>query len=122
MGCDIHCFVEKKVKSSWKLVEKLEVGRNYTLFGKMAGVRDRSVEPISEPRHLPDDISDELEKLYTESYREWCFSVSWLSSAEMKKVRGWARVALADDGFKYWDDALFSQVKSPDTRLVFWFD
>jgi len=32
-------------------------GRNYPLFGILAGVRDYSVDPISEPRGLPDDLS-----------------------------------------------------------------
>ena len=35
-------------------------GRNYTLFGVLAGVRDSNVVPIAEPRGLPDDMSPDV--------------------------------------------------------------
>jgi hypothetical protein len=69
MGCDVHMAVEvyldgkwvnvlrdKPVKRySWETKEWYE-GRNYTLFGCLAGVRNNNVPLIAEPRDLPDDM------------------------------------------------------------------
>jgi hypothetical protein len=84
MGCDIHLYTEK-IKSvngvdkwvncdHWKLnpyfgddeyepeleLISLYSGRNYTLFGVLAGVRGR--DEICPPRGLPDDVSDIVKK------------------------------------------------------------
>lgn len=58
MGCDIHCYMEfKKVGSNYRDGwPRINPGRHYELFGKLAGVR--SNEPaIIEPRGIPDDLS-----------------------------------------------------------------
>ena len=59
MGCDIHVFMEYKSKTSdrpfmrgWP---RINPGRDYLLFGKLAGVRD-SYHQMFEPRGLPADI------------------------------------------------------------------
>ncbi len=78
MGCDIHMYVERKVGKTWRRVsedkgvehpysynEKIAafqkkswaVGRNYNLFGILAGVRDRFAPTIAEPRGIPEDVS-----------------------------------------------------------------
>lgn len=89
MGCDIHMFVERKNGDVWKLVPETEgirrpyykevsdaktkdyfnkktwsPGRNYALFGILAGVRSTIFNPITEPRDLPPDVSDELKSEY----------------------------------------------------------
>lgn len=95
MGCDIHCFVEKKVNRKWKKItgfvsdlyrkdneyfsgpkfknsESPIDGRVYSLFAILANVRngrgfagcdtgDR-VDPISNPKGLPEDCSIEVKK------------------------------------------------------------
>jgi len=78
MGCDIHMYVEKKNLESggWEFAPAGEEspgtrsygdtlycdwysGRNYELFAILAGVRNSSgLTPISEPRGLPDNVSD----------------------------------------------------------------
>jgi hypothetical protein len=92
VGCDIHLAVERRNESGqWErvlpteearipwLVEKADEGakwamravgvtwfdeRNYELFAILAGVRNRfDIEPISLPRGLPDDLSDEARAL-----------------------------------------------------------
>jgi len=84
MGCDIHLFSEKKKTVNgvekwvnadyWKInpyfgddeyepeleLISLYSGRNYTLFGVLAGVRGR--DEICPPRGLPDDVSDIVKK------------------------------------------------------------
>ncbi len=69
MGCDIHLYVERKVKGVWKHVadelgpesgwgsNSWEPGRNYTLFGILADVRGRQFPCIAQPRGLPNDVS-----------------------------------------------------------------
>ena len=52
----------------WSFVPSLEdsyEGRNYRLFSVLAGVRNegKRIEPISEPRGLPSDVSPELAEL-----------------------------------------------------------
>lgn len=86
MGCDIHVTVEKRVDSKWTKVDpgmkpcwwcarsdtqgdchwcqgtgETEKdwydGRNYPLFGILAGVRECDIVPISEPKGLPADLA-----------------------------------------------------------------
>jgi hypothetical protein len=81
MGADIHIAVERRTADGWQRVEPMVPprwqyngapelerqswydGRNYFLFAILAGVRNGSggdpVVPISDPRGLPDDVSDE---------------------------------------------------------------
>lgn len=87
MGCDIHFYVEKKVDGAWKLQGELVNddgckyvsgpdfydGRNYNLFAILADVRNgrgfagiktgEGFNPISDPRGVPDDASDEYKQL-----------------------------------------------------------
>lgn len=86
MGCDIHFYVEKKVKDKWKSADTFEKkdgdwydqrdefygDRNYNLFAILADVRNghgfagsktgEGFRPISQPRGLPDDISKETKR------------------------------------------------------------
>jgi len=62
MGCDIHMWVERLESDGlWHLVPDAKVfkGRNYRLFGWLAGVRGDG-PPIAEPRGWPSDMSSEL--------------------------------------------------------------
>lgn len=58
MGCDIHCYVDYKRKDSthWNSFgERINPGRNYTLFGLLAGVRGEN-SPYYPVRGIPSDI------------------------------------------------------------------
>lgn len=63
MGCDIHCYVEYKYKAidHWNSFgSEIRLDRNYTLFAKLAGVRNYGkVKPVAERRGMPDDASYE---------------------------------------------------------------
>ena len=58
MGCDIHCYIEYKKKNDdhWRSFGgRINPGRNYTLFGVMAGVRcDGLLYPL---RGFPEDAA-----------------------------------------------------------------
>jgi len=147
MGCDIHAFLEIKMCKDWKregdweppkwyLFSELDICRNYTLFGKMAGVRNDEVEPIAEPRGLPDDLSDVVAPLAENSY-EWCHSHSWLSEKELQDVVVWfheyltefrkkrenMRYSVYDNfGYRLGVDDFPDCMGVMEVRLVFWFD
>lgn len=87
MGCDIHFYVEKKIDGVWQMQGKLvdDDGwkhvngpsfydvRNYNLFAILADVRNgrgfagiktgEGFNPISDPRGVPEDASDEYKQL-----------------------------------------------------------
>lgn len=57
MGCDIHCYIEYKPQGSdrWHEFGKgINPGRNYSMFGAMAGVRTDHIPHIN-PRGWPAD-------------------------------------------------------------------
>lgn len=82
MGCDIHCYAEKKTRCGYKVVLKNAFDyRDYGLFGFLADVRNYSnIPPISIPRGLPQDVSLEV-KSYT--CLNFGHSYSWLSVKEL---------------------------------------
>jgi hypothetical protein len=58
MGCDIHCYMEYRRPSGDRWLPfgaRINPGRNYRIFGRLAGVR-REQEPHVKPRGLPADV------------------------------------------------------------------
>jgi hypothetical protein len=118
-------------------------GRDYRLFAKMAGVRNREgsgIKPISEPRGVPVDATFTTRFCY-DKWGVDAHSASYLSSQEVKELCDWgAQNGLADgeSGRWWWFENIFGylfgspytsfhrypedypeQVK--DFRFVFWF-
>jgi hypothetical protein len=103
-------------------------GRNYSLFGALAGVRDGSMELIADmDRGLPDDVSDEL----CDMYDEWgldAHSANYLYLDEILESSYYKMLDsdLDELGVTYFFrdvvDALLDLGDSRDVRLVFWFD
>lgn len=107
MGCDIHLFTEKKItvdgKKKWHCCDHFKYneyfdnteyekemsvvpiydGRDYELFTALANVRERDgIAVISEPRGLPDDVTDVVKK----ESDDWGIdghSHSWLTAREL---------------------------------------
>ena len=96
MGTDIHCYVEKKREDnsgwdqlglwikdpetgSFKEAEFYD-GRNYLLFGMLAGVRS-GTEPIAALRGIPEDMSDGLVLEYGKG--EWFHDATWYDYYEL---------------------------------------
>lgn len=65
MGCDIHCYIEYKPTGydRWfSFGGRINPGRNYALFAKMAGVRNYDeVIPVSQPKGFPNDASSKAD-------------------------------------------------------------
>lgn len=160
MGCDIHLFAEIRKNGKWeqagsmvkneyywpeedtgnylgnkKLVrERFYRGRNYQLFGVLAGVRSDG-PPIVEQRGFPKDASKET-KSYHKSWEGDAHSESWLNLKELlewayggdfskKSVNKFEKI----DGYfaettlsKLLKLATSPDVKPEDVRIVFWFD
>lgn len=101
MGCDIHAIVQVKSFRSkeWITVNTDAINiRSYTMFGFLAGVRNHTVTPISEPKGLPDDIKLQRKDKYPIFYDGWeyeegtgaClgeFGHSYLTLAEIENYR-----------------------------------
>lgn len=142
MGCDIHLHIEIKVGGKWLHWNAPTVRRDYGLFTKMAGVRmrDDEIDVIAPPRGLPPDASDTT-KWAAKQQEPDGHSHSYLSGAELAKVRKWSLdIRRADCGDEdWWFDGVFGYVcGSPldgmaecpasyppdleDVRFVFWFD
>lgn len=87
MGCDIHLHSEIKINGKWHHYSHPRIDRNYTLFARMADVRnDGSIEPISKPRGIPENAT------FTTKYdykHDSGHSASWLSWQEIVALGEW---------------------------------
>lgn len=161
MGCDIHVYLEKYAsingKSTWVNVDYWQknpyfgiednvdeyehvscyVGRNYDLFGILAGVRSGE-DPIDEPRGLPEDVTETTRKEY-EKWGIGCHTPSYYTLKELKDylyensdnqdvVDSITHfIKLIDKRFKeeFWigegDEKRYT-IKENSFRVVFWFD
>lgn len=95
MGCDIHLYVERLVDGRWQAVSNPEApdrpeefhnwlwgGRGYALFAVLADVRNYDdLVPISEPRGLPDDVSEPIRREADGAVD--CHSFTWLGEKEL---------------------------------------
>ena len=123
MGTDINLYAEvcrhgkwepipQPKATSWSKrkvvpVEVTEIGRPYKLFAALAGICQDNlrltmyavIEPISEPRGFPENMSDFYKKHFAESAIGCCFEHSWLLVQEIidydwdgQYVKQWAYV------------------------------
>jgi hypothetical protein len=103
MGCDIHLFVEKKTDAGWINIESPDTEqykwgwagwRNYNAFAILADVRNGhgfagsdtgdALVPISMPRGLPRDMSEEASD-DREMWGQDGHSGSWLYLQELRE-------------------------------------
>lgn len=129
MGCDIHAHMEVKVNGKWEHWSCPNIDRNYQLFSKMAGVRNyRSIDAISEPKGLPNDISM-LTLLDVKSWGSDGHSHSYLTAYELDILDDWLKDEYdfpnsnLEYGIlhSYFPESDFSPW-AEEYRLVFWFD
>lgn len=85
MGCDIHLYIEKKIdEKEWVYIGESDYnGRDYELFGFMAGVRGS--QQYFKQKGLPDDISSGVRKICVD-YGSDGHSHSWLTLEELQSV------------------------------------
>lgn len=106
MGTDIHGRLQHRWDASSKYGDAggIEDGRNYRVFAMLAGVRNGTgfagvythepLEPIAEPRGLPDDLGtkghdysgDETREI---PYDEWEFGDHSFSHVTLKEILDW---------------------------------
>lgn len=123
MGCDITACAEIKLRGSdeWIFYKEIDIGRDYELFSKMAGVRGGQ-EPISSDKGLPKDIS-KLSNYLINHYAHHSFS--WLSSSELVKLNEWMIKFYDDTGYfkeLYCFITNINNLDFTDIRLIFGFD
>jgi hypothetical protein len=63
-------------------IQSMYIGRNYYLFGILAGVRNGLITPIAEPKGLPKDVSKPIKEL-SERWNGDGHSHTWLSLKEL---------------------------------------
>lgn len=135
MGCDIHAYAEAKMFGRWipmgKIVKDhrgqimvgyVYEGRNYSLFGKLAGVRGGDI--LIEPRGIPEDVSDHVREVYG----EWGCDAHTASHYYLDELIG--HRAVLEKGSKEFRRSLEEMEKlavlhgldHQEVRMVFWFD
>lgn len=142
MGCDIHVVAEARTDGVWTAVtEPIFPGdqfdvmhgrplvvepfgwRSYSMFTLFAGVRDRGegIRPISEPRGLPADATEESRNALGHEFDYDMHSRSWLAVADLLGVDQDVSGFLGD----IYDEhlaVLQALGKPDDVRIVFAFD
>lgn len=122
MGTDIHAKIETQMSGVWWQDASIEIGRNYDLFGLMAGVRGTDA-PLFPPRGLPEDVNVQTER---DAERTEGYTPSWLTIREVEKINNeFVRLyGPVPAGFLAAYGAMkgFEVGGSPEVRLVFWFD
>ena len=138
MGCDIHFYKEVKIKGKWLCYGESNISRCYSLFAKMANVRNyEDLEPISEPKGIPSDLSEMVQFQYDRHNSDW-HTPSWLNAEEITELEDWmekntllASQCLEEEYWGYYFGNTWGGVsKYPDScpegiediRFVFWFD
>jgi hypothetical protein len=139
MGCDIHLFLEGKNKDTgeWDhIIAELDDGRNYYLFGLIAGVRKTRV--IFEPKGLPKDISTKVRE-QSIAWGADAHSFSYLNQENLVHVLLKAIDFIREDitskddteleleiitlyKIKKWLEVMSSIEDYSEKRIVFWFD
>lgn len=123
-------FYPEEGVSEWhvKSEDCIYTSRNYLLFTVLAGVRNTvGVVPISEPRGLPENVSNEI-RLISDEEGQDAHSHSWLLGSEVLDY-DWDQ-EIRENGVTYTyrqccNDLLtaLTELGNPqDFRIVFWFD
>lgn len=152
MGCDIHCFVERRIDGKWvsqnpqenreiwcdtskdyvpstKLITvKKYCSRDYYLFGLLNQVRQKNDLGFEHKDEMPSDASSEVVESYkvTEDDNH---SVSCVTLIELKtKLTDWLLINsreanIASETIKAFINKMFEpEDDSENTRVIFWFD
>lgn len=128
MGCDIHLYIEKKVRGKWVPFKEIPEDdypddRDYNVFALLAGVRGRHEKTYFAERGIPLDTS------YKENRgdEDFCWlgdhSFTYATIHELKKVK-WDKYLDCECGFQRFLKKYFPLVSSSDKniRILIGFD
>lgn len=131
MGCDIHLHTEVKIEGRWHHYGHPHIERNYTLFAKMANVRNengREPCPLVPHKGIPFDATDltKISRRIEEGDRD-----GWLDIEQICELVKWYERTHPDDAWGL--EGLFDFVfcngwagipndDVQDARFIFWFD
>lgn len=119
MGCDIHCYIEKREFDDWVFFGELSLSRNYNIFCKLAGVRcyeDDGKEPLAANRGLPKDASGWVTGESTDPdwhSHSWCTPDEWDQAIEKLDDPDYVAVSVLLRNL---------EKTTGNARVVFWFD
>lgn len=125
MGCDCTMFLEAydTTTAQWECLEGVDVGRDYELFGLLAGVRGIDFDPIVDPRGYPRDLG-RVTRQVAEQYKG--HTPSFLYADEIMAVcDGKSRTSRENKRLLKRVLAALRRHKThpPErVRIVFWFD
>ena len=130
MGTDIHMHAEIKIGEFWEHYSILEIGRDYDLFSKLAGVRGNDYDiAIAPDRGLPDDVSM-VTAISRKTWGKDAHSCSYITSEEFMEL--FKRVSNKHHFYKnflfgnlymdFFSEAGIFPEELEDFRFVFWFD
>lgn len=140
MGCDIHAHIEVKLDGVWHHYSCPPLQRSYKVFSRICGVRNGVigmpyyVQPITEPRGLPDDLSEVTKQIYLFEEQD-SHTPSWLSGNELDELIQWVEQSesvnydsnlynFQHKQIGYFNGNMFGEIPSPfeETRFICWFD
>lgn len=136
MGCDIHVYLERKIKGNWHMVKSVwgraGTDRDYTFFSHLCGVRGGSSDVWPAPKGLPKDVSVVCE-FESDVYGVDGHSHSYESLTDfLEKKLAILRIKTATDtwngsgmNFFTWKILGYDMLADEDYndyRVVFWFD
>ena len=143
MGCDIHMYVEKKVRDEWKVVKGPNIyygefdwekdkmrfdwiynGRNYDFFAFLADVRNYrgKIKPLALPKELPEDRSEFIAQM-AEGWQWNGHSFSYFTLKELKENESKDKeVKEVINVIARLLQDVQEKDREEDIRIVFWFD
>lgn len=132
MSTSIELHIEIKVNGEWHHYNQPLVPDHYGMFGKMCGLRDKTVKPVAPPKGLPADAAFTTRFCFEE--RGDAHTASWLSAVEVAELSKWLK-----KNTTYRESELFGYLFNgryegfevggeeyptalEDFRFVFWFE
>ena len=124
MGCDIHAYVEmKSSNNNWRSIGgRINLGRDYNLFGYLAGVRS-SVIPEVAPRGVPESMGSDAFSdywLYIEEDEDVVLEGT-VTRSQAEKYHGYnCRYMYGRDVYIQVQDEKPTWVENPDAHTASW--
>ena len=136
MGCDIHAYIEVKINNKWCFYNRLDIQRNYEIFGYLAGVRLPDLQNFN-VKGLPEDM-DFITQKENEHWNRDGHTHSYLGYDDLVEFQTYHDDYYGEDLFKnkkyaqlgYLYGNTYDFKKFPedypewveDVRMIFWFD